>query len=181
MEKPYTRELHEHRLAAWAASRAASASPKCRFTVEKGFAILEKSGFDESFKIDEVYSAQEVDVLHKEWRKRIRSVAKKEGVNFSHGVAAKLINCYIKTRFVCGGLESDKIKNLHPPIDSILLKNLRAINKKKRPNPWGKLCEQGWSNFDSKTYEKTIKSIRDELGGKPMWKIEEHWDGFDSK
>lgn len=177
-DNTYTKKLHEHRLAAWAASRAASTSPKCRFKVKKGFTILENSGFDESFVIDEVCTVEKVDALHKQWRLKVIEVANSEGLEFSHGVAAKLINCYIKTRFVCGGLDDEKIKNLHPPVDSILLENLRKLNKKVKPNPWKEYCEKRWSKFDSETYENVIKEIRKMLDEEPMWMIEKYWNGY---
>ena len=31
------------------------------------------------------------------------SQAARRNLTFTHGVAAKLINCYLKSRFVCGG------------------------------------------------------------------------------
>jgi hypothetical protein len=46
-------------------------------------------------------------------------------LNITHGVAVKLINIYLKSLLVCGGYDShEKVKALHPSIDSILLTEL---------------------------------------------------------
>ena len=64
-----------------------------------------------------------MDEEHRRWRAVVKKAAKFEGLNFTHGVAAKLINVYLKSRFVCGGHHAHKrVHNLHPPIDAILLK-----------------------------------------------------------
>jgi hypothetical protein len=176
----YTIHEHQHRLAAWAASTAASASKLCRFKVHQGIAILEASGFNPSFSNpDRLPDSRNIDSKHEEWRTAIIETAKIKNLEFSHGIAAKLINCYLKVRFVCGGHhEHERVKSLHPPIDRLLLGRLAKIDFGKQSKQWRQFCLQGWSTYDSQTYENVIALIRQTLGiGNPLWKIEEHWEG----
>jgi len=176
----YTIEVHKHRLAAWDAASSARASPLCRFTVAKGVAILETSGFDVALASpDQLPSRADIDTKHLVWRSKVIDVARTEGLNFTHGIAAKLINCYLKSRFVCGGHHAHvRVESLHPPIDALLLKGLAAINFKEHAKQWQKFQLARWSKFDSETYQAVIDLIRHSL--KPdvaLWKIEEYWGG----
>ena len=179
--EPYDIQQHSHRLAVWAASSAASASPKCRFSVEKGSIILEKSGFNvERFSNTEnLPDPKNIDSEHEKWRELVRSAAKNESLEFTHGIAAKLINCYLKVRFVCGGEhEKPKVMALHPPIDALLLQGLAERNFGNHARDWRKFYNKRWSKFDSTTYQQIIDLIRNTLPHKePLWKIEEYWKG----
>jgi len=65
------------------------------------------------------------DESHRRWRERAIKSAKACRINMSRGVAVKLINIYLKSRFICGGhADHPKVKALNQPIDSILLKAL---------------------------------------------------------
>ena len=177
---PYTFEEHHHRLAAWAASSSASASPLCRFKVHKGVAILEACGFDAEFSSpDQLPEPADLDAQHHRWRIGVIAAAEKEGLAFTHGIAAKLLNCYLKVRFVCGGHHSDhRVQILHPPIDEVLLKQLAEENFGGKAKLWRKFRQARWSKFDSVTYEGVIALIRQSLPlNEPLWKIEEHWEG----
>jgi hypothetical protein len=177
---PYTFEDHHHRLAAWAASTSASASPLCRFKVSQGIAILEASGFDANLSNPtQLPEPKELSNYHRDWRNKVIEKAGVEGLYFTHGVAAKIINCYLKVRFICGGSHlNDRVKALHPPIDEVLLKELASINFGGKAKEWRKLRQKRWSKFDSTTYEDTIEMIRESLPqNEPLWKIEEHWQG----
>ena len=45
-----------------------------------------------------------IDLSHKEWReKAILSAKRMNLIGFGHGIAAKLINVYLKGAFVCAG------------------------------------------------------------------------------
>jgi hypothetical protein len=175
----YTIEGHSHRLAAWAASRAASVKG-CRFKVHKGVAVLEASGFGSAFSLADLPKPALIDDEHRKWRTAVIAAAKKEKLVFTDGISAKLINCYMKVKFVCGGHHADeRVSALHPPIDRLLLGNLSKIDFEGHGNQWRKFCEQGWSKFDSDTYEEVIKLIRSTLPkNEPLWKIEEYWEGY---
>ncbi|MDB4506766.1 hypothetical protein N9055_00960 [Akkermansiaceae bacterium] len=180
MSSHYSIEHHKHRLAAWAASRAASTSPLCRFKVEKGIWILESSGFDGKFSsLSSLPHPEDLNECHRNWRNQIIKSAQNHEYHFTHGVAAKLINCYLKVRFVCGGHHDDfRVKALHPPIDAVLLKALASENFGDHATEWRKFKKARWSKFDSNTYEAVISLIQDSLPkGQPLWQIEEHWKG----
>ena len=190
---PYDIHDHCHRLAAWAASSSASASPLCRFKVETGMAILEACGFDSKFTVDNLPEPDKLNDQHKNWREKVIGEAKKhkqaqkkagkasqhKDLAFTHGIAAKLINCYLKVRFVCGGYQDKvKVKCLHPPIDEVLLKELAKANFGGHKKEWSEFRQKRWSKFNSKTYQGVIDLIQQSLPeNEPLWKIEEHWGG----
>ena len=179
VNETYTIEEHQHRLAAWAASRAASVVAY-RFNVKQGVSILEASGFKAALSCaDQLPLPVDMDRTHAKWREAIRAAARKEGLSFTHGVAAKLINVYLKVRFVCAGQhEHVSVRHLHPPIDATLLKKLGKANIGGFSRQWRKFQGQRWSKFSSSRYQSVIDLIRRSLGpGVPLWMIEEHWKG----
>ena len=203
-EKEYSIEEHKHRFACWAASRAASASSVCRFRVEEGVKILEGCGFKENKfgfnpytmeEVDELPEPKEFDRWHQEWCERAVNLDKDKKVKvageLTYGVAAKLINCYLKARFVCGSAHEDEkvkeiVKAIHPPIDSILLKSLVKNSPKFKKFYEEELKSKAWSNFEEGDYTSVINKIKeinlDENGSEmPLWKIEYHWKGYRDK
>lgn len=178
---PYTIEEHQHRECAWAAATSARASKLCRFPVEVGADILERSGFDAAFSTpDKLPQPEEMDEAHLGWRNKVIAVAaERHDKTFTHGIAAKLINCYLKARFVCANHhDHERVKALHPPIDAILLKQLGDLDIGGFRKEWRKAHTAAWSKFDSGQYQHVIDLIRKVSGNKPLWMIEEHWQGF---
>lgn len=177
---PYTIEDHKHRLAAWDAASSASASPVCRFKVQTGLEILEACGFDAAFAApDQLPEPTRLDGVHLRWREAVIEEAKRHGLKFTHGIAAKLINSYLKSRFVCGGHHNhERVKCLHPPIDAVLLGELAELDIGGHAAAWRAFHQARWSKFDSETYEAVISLIRKALPAhEPLWKIEEYWQG----
>jgi hypothetical protein len=175
----YTIDEHRHRFAAWAAGRAASAKG-CRFKVSQAKAILEAAGFDRSFgKTSALPRPADMDRTHRKWRQAVIKAAARKKLRLTHGIAAKLINCYLKARFVCGGHhDHERVKCLHPPIDAVLLKELAKQNPGGPGSKWRQLRHARWSKFDTDTYQSVIDCIRQLLPpGEPLWKIEEYWQG----
>ena len=176
----YGIELHQHRFAAWAASRAASVT-NCRFGVEQGRTILETSGFTASFCRPEQLPEPQphtVDEAHRRWRADIIRAATSGGLLFTQGVAAKLVNIYLKSRFVCAGHHAHaRVQSLHPPIDSVLLKELADANVGGHRQEWKQAAKTRWSKFGSEDYERVIALVRQSLKGAPLWRIEEYWKG----
>jgi hypothetical protein len=178
MHTPYTIEEHQHRFASWAAGRAASVKG-CRFKVHQAKAILEAVGFDASFSNPaDLPNPRESDRTHREWRDGLIRAAGQQGLHVTHGVAAKLINCYVKVRFVCAGNHDHaRVKAMHPPIDEVLLTRLAELNVGGFESDWKAARAIRWSKFDSDQYETVINLIRRSLPDQPLWKIEEYWAG----
>lgn len=184
MKKPVSRsqfgiEKQNHNFAAWAASRAASVKG-CRFSVEQGRAILEQSGFDANFSDPDLLPhPNQMDEAHRQWRSRVIHVAAKYKLKFTDGVAAKLINCYLKSRFVCGGHHiHERVNHIHPPIDELLLKRLADDDIGGFAKEWKVARRKRWSKFNSEDYESVIAVARKSLPTEPLWMIEEHWQGY---
>lgn len=177
---PYSIEEHKHRFAAWAAGRAASVN-RCRFTVEQGKKILEKSGLNDVAKnLDNLPPANEFDKKHKEWRGMVIESAKEQDLQFTHGVAAKLINIYLKSIYVCGNdHNNEKVKAIHPPIDSVLLDALYKQNISGKKNEWQEARKARWSKLTSAQYQAVIDAIKATISKESgLWEIEEYWQGY---
>jgi hypothetical protein len=174
----YSIAEHQHRFAAWAAATAARASKLCRFNVKLGVNILEESGFTADFSLDHLPITTLTDQTHQQWRNTVIDVAQERGLDFTHGVAAKLINCYLKGRFVCGGYaDHERVQPLHPPIDSVLLKGLATRNVGGYAADWQRFYAWRWSKYSSEQYEEVIALIRQAMPGCPLWEIESYWQG----
>jgi hypothetical protein len=92
-----------------------------------------------------------IDEQHSVWRTKLVDLASKSRVELSHGQAAKLINIYLKSIFVCGGFhEHTHVKSLHPPIDRILLQEMLAKGFGDTSN-WKKV---NWTKLTSDEYQK---------------------------
>ncbi len=176
----YSIEEHKHRFASWAASRGASVV-NCRFKVEEGKAILEEAGLKEiANSLDNLPIPEEFDKQHSIWRNNVIKVAKKYQKEFTHGVASKLINLYLKSVFVCSeNINDPKIKAIHPPIDSVLLEELYKQNIGGQRRVWQKARKAKWSKLTSEEYEQTIRAIQVTItNNNGLWEIEQYWKGF---
>lgn len=176
---PYTIEEHKHRFSAWAAGRAASVNG-CRFSVKQAKAILESAHMNQLLgDPNNLPMPQEIDNIHRVWRNNIIDAAEIQGLTFTHGIAAKLINIYLKAGFVCGGHhEHAHVQALHPPIDSVLLDELSARDVGGFRRTWNEVRKIRWSNFNSEQYETVIKNIRNALPNECLWAVEQYWRGF---
>lgn len=169
----YTINEHNHIFAAWAAGSAAS---RGSFKIQHAHEWLEKCFTANCCDPALLPSPSEIDREHRRWRTKIIKASRARG-EITHGRAAKLINCYLKARFVCAGHHMHPhVQALHPPIDRLLL---RTLSRKKVPGLRGIFSSTGgWSNFSSDQYEEVISRIRDHLKGAPMWAIEQDWRGY---
>ncbi|MBX7133068.1 MAG: hypothetical protein K1X67_10365 [Fimbriimonadaceae bacterium] len=175
----YTIDEHRHRFAAWAASRAASVNG-CRFTVQQGKAVLERAELHRLLEgTEHLPEPDQIDAAHREWRLRVIEAANAEGLDFTHGVAAKLVNIYLKASYVCGGHhDHDRVRALHPPIDAVLLAELSEQDVGGLRREWKQAMKIRWSNLDSDQYERIIRNLRSSLAGQPLWQAEKYWRGY---
>jgi hypothetical protein len=172
----YTIAEHTHRLAAWAASRASSVKGQ-RFTVKRGFCALEEAEVDSSFNLSCLpVVADEFDELHSKKCNQIIRLFSSKNQKIYFGVAAKLINCYLKVRFVNESLvERAQVNYIHPPIDRLLLSGLRK--KYTEDSFWKECAPNGWSKLNENEYYAIIRSLRATVGSAPLWSIEVLWRG----
>jgi hypothetical protein len=171
---------HKHRFAAWAASRAASTSKLCRFPVEVGKNLLADTNIMQHIDSPETLP-DNFDEAHRQWRKIVITNAEtKYDLKMTHGVAAKLINVYLKGLFICGGHHTNtKVMQIHPPIDSLLLEALAVSDVGGLKSKWKRFASKRWSNFTHHDYEELILLIKSVTPPKTgLWAIEEHWRGY---
>lgn len=189
MNHDSTYDIHKHRhiFSAWAAGRASSVASFCRFPVASAFKIIGHIGLQDIKMADDLPSPDGMKICHREWRNKAIRYARNnkcslfsidaQANNFTHGIAAKLINIYFKSKFVSGNQISHKnIAALHPPVDRLLLNEL-ARKDTKRAEKWRTYRDTGWSKFSSKDYEEVIDLISDHQNGAPLWQIERYWQG----
>ncbi|MFW8635780.1 hypothetical protein [Cribrihabitans pelagius] len=127
----------------------------------------------------------EFDDCHARWRQQLIGCAEASGLaGFSHGRAAKLINVFLKSLYLSDfrclqdqlGQTPSKIDAMHPPIDRVLLSEL------KRHGPPGlkaaiRTCgNTNWTTMDSESYQHLIDAIKAETAGR-LWMIESYWQG----
>lgn len=172
---------HKHKFAVWAAGRAASVIGY-RFPVKIARLLIDSINLKQY--IDQPSALPEdFDDAHIEWCEKIQDVWSRliENPNskLSYGVAAKLINIYLKCIFVCGGHhEQDKVKKIHPPIDRVLLKALAKYNVGNQNGFWRKYAEKGWSSFNKLEYFEVIAKMEDVVRPNGLYTIEHFWIGY---
>ena len=184
--------IHEHRFrfAGWCAATAASSSPICRFKVQTGLEILRLSGVSDQFTdwSDIPSSEAEFDDLHRKTCRKIIKISELPHIklsgkeaHFTYGIAAKLLNCYLKPIYLVNAAESFSNKKtvkkqavIHPPIDRVLLSNC----KRKEPKAFRSITKISWSTFTEAQYFDVIKSLREFMVDEPFSKIEYFWDGY---
>lgn len=185
----YTSQIHRHRFASWCAASAANKSRNCRFKIEQGVILIEESGLCVlSNGWNTLPQATDFDSWHRINREKLVTAALKiidNGRNhvFSHGVAAKLINCYLKALFIAGIGDTlspenrQKCDAIYPPIDRLLLGSLAIKNVGGFGTQWKGYEKKGWSNFSCDDYEAVIDLVKKTTNGE-LWKIEYYWRGF---
>lgn len=202
---------YRHRFAAWCAATAARASPSCKFKVEEGRGIIEAVGLKKLSGSDgwvNLPNQDKFDGWHERKRKEIcgskavKQIKRRkdklgEDFEFTHGVAAKLINVYLKALFLGGvhvenlSLDNQKKRDaIHPPVDRVLLTGLRQ-DLRNDPEIEDTLREKvlslndtNWSQLKSCEYQEIIYMFREIICAKKpvyaekgLWTIEKYWTG----
>jgi hypothetical protein len=175
---PYSIEEHIHRFSAWTAGRAASVKG-LRFPVKQAKEIIETIGLNTLLSDPaNLPSPESFDLQHKIWRQTIVTFLRLPGSTCTHGIAAKLINVYLKTAFVCSRFHTHiNVQSIHPPIDRLLLTALHKKRIGNDPDCWSEFLKIGWSKFNSDDYQRVIGNIREAIPNRPLWEIEQYWQG----
>ena len=202
----YNLDLHKHTLSKWAASRAASQSKGFKFSVELGskLLLLGKKGSqasDQEFidyikQIENFNSQDDYDSWHHQTivnmtsytdeLKQLLDKHNKSFNNYTYGIAAKILNCYLKIFFLESFGNQKFADFIHPPVDAILLKALRKEDKKlfnfKNSifTNIGVLKIPTWTRINENEYKEIIKLMKEFLsikGQNGLWKIESFWIG----
>ncbi|MFQ3857908.1 hypothetical protein ACLK29_18300 [Leptospira kirschneri] len=170
-KQDYDEFEHRHQFAVWASARAAqrgfTSTAKIRDAIEKS--NLKSIAMEaQSWK----GGIAEFDKIHIEVCDKLKLSLEK----CSYGRAAKMVAIYFKCMIVLmGDHESILGKILHPPIDSILLRNLKKNNR----NNW-KLIDaikgKAWTTLEQKEYFELIAALREFQHNEPcFWKLEKYW------
>lgn len=185
----YTLDEHRHRFAAWCATRAASSSRLCRFKTADGARLISGTELEVMARSwDAMPEPEYFNSVHRSLRCQMVRLAPEvigdgPSKQFTHGVAAQLINVYLKAacvgpmpanREAPGGMRDDKLNAVHPPIGRGLLTALERHNVGGLRPIWASLNRTGWSKFDSKQYEHVIQAVREVTNG-ALWRIEGFW------
>jgi hypothetical protein len=172
---------HRHRFAVWAAGRA---SQRGFTTVRNLRQALEATTIRQVLSAPETMqlSADQFDAVHRAWCSSICSTLGGRSIpGVTYGRAAKLVAVYLKA-IVIMGEECDTPfgRNLHPPIDRVLLRALASSARITSPHKasWRLI---NWTQLDESRYEELIAQLRSVVpDGVPFWTIEEYWQPSDS-
>ena len=168
---------HRHRFAVWAAARAA----------QRGFTSVDNlrnalQGTDIRAILADPKSLQtgasDFEVLHRRWCSSIcYTLSQQQVPNVTYGHAAKLIAVYLKTMVVIGkDWDTPLGRNLHPPIDRILLQRLAGAASISSPHK-KKWRSVNWTQLSEPAYYGLIAQLREIIPrGEPFWMIEEYWE-----
>tara|TARA_Y100000991_G_scaffold127609_1_gene96131 strand:- start:94 stop:723 length:630 start_codon:yes stop_codon:yes gene_type:complete len=202
----YNLDFHKHTLSKWAASRAASQSKHFKFSVELGseLLMLGKKGFKvtnqdfinyikqiENFKTQDDYDSWHHQTIMNmtsgnDKLKNLLNINNKSLNNYTYGIAAKILNCYLKVFFLESFGNQKFADFIHPPVDAILLKALRKEDKKLFNFKNSIFTNIGiqkiptWTRINQDEYKEIIKLMKEFLSSKNqngLWKIEFFWIG----
>ena len=210
----YSYDTHKHILACWGAASAASQSTLFKFSVEHGkqLILLAKDGthssetsfvafiksiencssqddFDEwhSNAIENMLGGKGVDAVFEKINvEKPKKSSKLNRQYYSYGIAAKLMNCYLKIFHLSSFGHAQYGKYIHPPVDAILLKKLLEVESDlfsfqfKKSSMYHDGSIPKWTSLDGHEYAMVISKIQtfireQDAGG--LWKIEFAWIG----
>ncbi len=176
---------HRHNFACWTAARAAQRTylktaditdaineaklPETLSELAKNdLTIHEYDEFHKKMTNQLIEILKRKEEFQKQTNKNKNKSDKANKDKTTYGRVAKIIAIYIKTVYVMADPESVISKVAHPPIDSILLKNLK---KEGRMN----IKVKNWTQFNETQYTNLIKELRQVMDNLPFWKLETYW------
>jgi hypothetical protein len=180
MIQDYNHDEHLHRFACWTASRAAQRGWG-KATVETITRAIEKVKFPSSLRAlyDRSPNVVDFDDWHQATFEELKVALVDQGIepkSITYGRVAKIIAIYIKTVFISNDPTSQLARVAHPPIDGILLRNIKSSEEgKKYGIQYPKEVGVNWTKFDKDGYYTVVKFLRSTNGDKPFWQVEAFW------
>ncbi|MBI1327332.1 MAG: hypothetical protein GC136_06775 [Alphaproteobacteria bacterium] len=168
-KQDYDEFEHRHRFAAWAAARAA----------QRGLLGGTNKNLINALggcNIKEFVRNPSRDLYERDHDKWCDSILNE--IRFmAYGRAAKLIAVYLKVMLILDpGVPSEITDVIHPPIDSVLLINIKKIKGFES----FKYSKAKWTGLDKIEYQEIIEDLKKLKGDMPFWKIEQAWDPKES-
>jgi hypothetical protein len=176
----YDLSEHRHRFAIWAAARA---SQRGFTTVANLRDALEATDIRQVLADPQSLqvSAARFDELHRRWCSSILAfLTRRQIPKLTYGRAAKLVAVYLKSIIIMGEHSGSALgRNLHPPIDRILLQALAYSTEISSPQKAG-WRSINWTQLNEAEYYELIDQLRGALPqAAPFWRLEEHWQPSD--
>jgi len=165
----YNFSEHTHRYAIWTAARA----------VQRGFtntariwAAIDRTSLRNFSETLPLIMEEEFDHQFDSWCRLLKESF--VPVSCSYGRAAKIVSIYLKTSVVLATKGAHSLcEIIHPPLDSILLKNLLS----QVPPLSGQTLI--WTQFEHEDYWEVVRIIRDKM--KFNWRLEVNWQPTNGK
>lgn len=174
---------HRHNFASWCAARAYGRGLPGGGN-ETAFTLIKAVGLQSIQHPDDIGS--DVDAWLIGLMRRIVVEGQGAGLTtFRFGHAQKIVNIYLKALFVCGGHHCHPaVQQLHPPLDDILLRELRtflfknrkALGRERESFLDAQRMGRRWTQFSETAYTAYIRAIKSLMRGRPLYLVEEHWD-----
>jgi hypothetical protein len=168
----YDFEEHVHRFAVWTAAKAVQAARSKSSKNKRDLgnnnvkSAIEKSGLREFARSHETCTFEEFEKRHVEFCEFMMQYFKRP-----FGIAAKIVNIYLKTAVVLTSNGNSKLaKMIHPPIDSRFLDNFC----KEAENKDLKKSKIKWTKMNSKIYSCVMDRVRKKYP-EALWRAEEYW------
>ncbi|MGI9192088.1 MAG: hypothetical protein ACR2IL_08185 [Chitinophagaceae bacterium] len=175
--KNYNITAHIHQFAVWTAARAVQRNFTTTENIKK---VIEKTQLYDLIDNPEI-AYDNYELFHDKCAKKIitsfNKLKDKNGNELlaTYGIAAKIIAIYIKTAVIISNKGKKELSKVaYPPIDRILLTNL----KKDYPE----IKKLSWTKFDRTQYLETINIINKIKADKKLkayWEIESYWTPTD--
>lgn len=169
----YNQDEHSHRFACWTAATAVRRGNK-NWNNAKIKEVIEKS------KLRYIlFLKQKINYsLYSKTHEAICNMIINEfGEKYfcSFGQAAKIVAIYLKTTLM-GNQDHPLSKIMHPPIDSVLLKNLSKVSEEFKD-----FQNKTWTAFDVREYNEVLNKIRvwSDNNQTDLWEVEKYWSPVD--
>jgi len=183
MNNDFRYEKYRHDFASWSAARAAQRGFEGA-TVGVLKQAIEAVGLDVFVNTASNYEMTEAafDVQHQQWCTEILAfLLAKNVVKATYGLAAKLVNVYLKSAVILGERGKSQLASvIHPPIDGLLLKDIAKNGEEDGISPeLRKLCaDSRWTTFNEDAYTGLIAALKVEKLHEPhFWMLERYWPG----